>query len=88
MPNISTQPYATRATSREKFGTGILRTPEEIAMQQEIMREENVGTSMLQVVNLAATIERPETQEERYRKMGKAPMAEETPENITPSGRR
>ena len=45
---------------REKFGTGILRTPEEKAMQEERMREENVGTSSLQEGNLAAATERPE----------------------------
>ena len=52
------------------------------------MRDDNGGKSSLQDGNFAATTKRPETPEERYRKTGKAPMVEETPENNTPSGRR
>jgi len=57
-------------------------------MREGRRREENKGTSSLQGGDLTATTNRRETLEELYRKMGKAPMAEGTSENTTPSGRR
>jgi hypothetical protein len=74
---------------RERFGTDILRQPEETTMQRDMPREEIVGTSSsLHEGSSAAANVRPETPEERYHRMGKAQMTETTPKNYPPSGRR
>jgi hypothetical protein len=72
---------------RDRFGADILRHPEETTRQMDRINEENVGTSSFQEGRPATATKRPETPEERYRKMGKAPMMEATPKNYTPSGR-
>jgi len=72
---------------REKFGNDILWTHEKDAMREGRLGEEDIGTSSLQGGDLRAATKRRETPEDRYRKMGKAPMEYGTPENTTPSGR-
>ena len=68
---------------RERFGADIRRRPEEAARQQDRLNVQ----SLLQEGSPTTSTSQQEAPEERYRRMGKAPMTETTP-TTPPSGGR